>query len=75
MYAVVNTFTNNTVISRHRTLLNACKADAAFQSKVRKNNGSGSYIPTRIMQFDANGELASLRFSEEEDALNYDYSR
>lgn len=45
MFEVYDTF-NNKVISRHRSLVAAVKANESFQAKVSKANGAGSYIPT-----------------------------
>jgi hypothetical protein len=46
-YTLHDTF-NRTLISRHRTLEGAVKADLAHARAVRRHNGPTSYIPTEI---------------------------
>jgi hypothetical protein len=46
MYELIDTF-NNIVISRHRTIKAAAKADNKHDRAVKRNNGPNSYIPTR----------------------------
>lgn len=48
LYVVMDTF-NDKEVSRHRTLAAAVKADDRFRRAVRRANGSGSYIPTAIL--------------------------
>lgn len=50
MYALINTFNGNRVISRHRTIDNAVKADIKFQRAVKRANGRDSYMPTDIVE-------------------------
>lgn len=50
-YRLHDTF-NGTVISNHRTLLNAVKARAAHARAVRRRNGSGSYVTYKITTSD-----------------------
>jgi hypothetical protein len=45
MYKLVDTF-NDVVISRHKTLAAAAKADLRHNRAVKRNNGPSSYIPT-----------------------------
>lgn len=52
MYLLVNTFTNDDVISRHRSLVAAVCADRKLQKQVKKANGSSSYLPTVIRNDD-----------------------
>jgi hypothetical protein len=51
MYQIIDTF-NDTVVSRHRSLEAAVKADDKFRRDVRRANGATSYIPTRILDHD-----------------------
>jgi len=46
-YTLHDTF-NRTLISRHRTLEAAVRADLAHARAVRRHNGPTSYIPTEI---------------------------
>lgn len=46
-YRIYDTF-NNRVISNHRTIEAAVKAESKFSARVKKANGRNSYIPTRI---------------------------
>lgn len=46
-YTLHDTF-NDYLISRHRTLEGAVKADLAHARAVRRANGASSYIPTEI---------------------------
>jgi hypothetical protein len=46
-YTLHDTF-NRTLISRHRTLEGAVKADLFHARAVRRANGASSYIPTEI---------------------------
>lgn len=58
MYALLNSFSNK-IISRHRTVDNAVKADDRLQSAVKRSNGPGSYIPTRLVET-VDGELVPV---------------
>jgi hypothetical protein len=64
MYAVYDTF-NNKIVSRHRTIEAAVKADRRFQNKVQRIHGQSSYIPTTIKKIEGR-ELLDL---EENDHL------
>jgi hypothetical protein len=46
-YTLHDTF-NDYIISRHRSLEGAVKADLAHARAVRRRNGPTSYIPTEI---------------------------
>lgn len=46
-YTLHDTF-NNYLISRHRTLEGAVRADLAHARAVRRHNGPTSYVPTEI---------------------------
>lgn len=48
MYELYDTF-NERVISRHRTIVNAVKADIRFNRRIKKYQGQSSYIPTQIL--------------------------
>ena len=48
MFHLIDTF-NDRLISRHRTLLAAVKADLAYDRAVKRRNGNSSYIPTVIV--------------------------
>ena len=45
MYELYDTF-NKRVVSRHRTLDAAVKADRRLQRAVKRGNGQSSYLPT-----------------------------
>jgi len=47
MFAIFDTF-NEKVISRHRTVREAVKANNKFQAAVKRNNGHSSYIPVEL---------------------------
>lgn len=66
MYALVSPFLNNKVLSRHRSLIAAAKANDKFQRAVKRANGRDSYIPTRVM-LEIRGELASLCITDQEE--------
>lgn len=65
MYQLIDTF-NDRIISRHRTIGAAVKADAKFQRRVKRANGNGSYIPTKVLDADGN-EVDTI--AEQYDAL------
>lgn len=48
MYELYDTF-NDRVISRHRTIKNAVRADIRFNRRIKKYHGQSSYIPTQIL--------------------------
>ena len=55
MFYLINTFMRDdscagATVSRHRTLEAAKQADTVLQRRVRKSNGTNSYIPTRIVE-------------------------
>lgn len=56
MYALVNemnqvgTDSLGTVISRHRTIAAADRADTRLQRAIMRSNGLGSYLPTIIVE-------------------------
>lgn len=56
MYALINTMTAvpgdsiGTVLSTHRTIEAAERADSKLQRLTRKANGSTSYLPTRVVE-------------------------
>jgi len=58
MYAVVNTFaaladeTIGTIISRHRTVSSAARANRRLQTQTKRSNGQTSYLPTTIVRTD-----------------------
>lgn len=53
MFQLINNFVNGSVqdrvISQHRTLVAAMKANQKLQRQIEKSNGKGSYLPTRIL--------------------------
>jgi len=51
MFELYDTF-NDRVISRHRTIVNAVKADIQFNRRIKKYHGQSSYIPTQILDRD-----------------------
>lgn len=60
MFKLIDTF-NNYIISSHRSLGAACKAEKAHSKAVRKANGENSYIPTKIMEI-VNGERKEVDY-------------
>ena len=48
MYTLIDTF-NNTIISRHRTLKAAVKAEFKYSDAVKRSNGLNSYLPMQIL--------------------------
>ena len=50
-YRIVDTF-NDRVVSEHRTLRGAVRADDRFIRAVKRANGRNSYIPTTIQHHD-----------------------
>jgi hypothetical protein len=56
MYHLINTFNNDRLISRHRTLVAAVKASIKHDRAVKKYNGQNSYIPTKIVEVVAGEE-------------------
>lgn len=65
MYTVYDTF-NDRVVSRHRTIRNAEKADRKHQKAIKKYNGQNSYIPTILL--DKNGDRVA--WYDHEDCWN-----
>jgi hypothetical protein len=63
MFALLDTF-NDHVISRHRTIEAAVKADRRHQRSIKRMHGPASYIPTKIMRLEADGALSPV--SDEE---------
>ena len=65
MYTLTDTF-NDRVISRHRTLAAAAKAELKFSRAVRRHSGNTSYIPTALI--DASGsDVCRYEHEEHED--------
>ena len=54
MFKLIDTF-NHRVISKHRSIDAAVKAQAKHSRAVRKANGANSYIPKKIVEV-VNGE-------------------
>ena len=55
IYALVNTMDSTdtvlgSIVSRHRTIDAANKADSIFQRQVKRANGANSYIPTIVVE-------------------------
>lgn len=65
MYALFDTF-NNKVVSRHRTIEAAVKADRRHQRAIKRMHGPASYIPTKIMQINQQGQFEPLPESDVE---------
>lgn len=63
MYALFDTFNKN-IVSRHRTIGTAVKADQKLQSGFR----NGSYLPTTIKRIEG-AELVDLTEYEVEEML------
>lgn len=53
---------NDRNVSSHRTLRAAIEAERKLLCAVRRNNGSGSYLPTQIL---CNGEPLTLEMLDE----------
>lgn len=53
-YRIVDTF-NDRVVSEHRTLRGATRAENRFIRAVKRANGRDSYIPTSIQQRNQSG--------------------
>lgn len=51
MYKLIDTF-NNQLISQHRTIEAAAKAEIKFSRAVKRKNGASSYIPTKCVSPD-----------------------
>jgi len=66
MYAVYDKF-NKVIVSRHRSLQNAVKADMKLQRGIGRLRG-GSYIPTEVMLVTGN-QVQSLSDNETEVCL------
>lgn len=64
MYALYDTFNKN-IVSRHRTIAAAVKANNRLQDSLT----GGSYLPTTVKRIEA-GELVALDDSEQ-DELDY----
>ena len=69
MYELNDTF-NGLLISRHRSLSAAVRADMAHNRAVKKANGQSSYIPTSITM---DGERLSDEANEESMRIAHDY--
>ena len=59
MYVLYDTF-NDRIVSRHRKLVAACKANERFQRQIKKNNGANSYIPVDLRILHKDGRLEKL---------------
>jgi hypothetical protein len=69
MYALVNTMNHDRIVSRHRTVEAAVKANDRLQSLTKKNNGQSSYLPTKIRRID--GDALLPLNDQEQDAADY----
>jgi len=53
MYTLIDTFNNNTILSNHRTLANALKAQQKDAKRLRTRPGSGGcYVTYKIVKSD-----------------------
>jgi len=68
MFVLFDTF-NNQVVSRHRSIEAAEKADVRFQRAIKKANGKSSYIPTQIREETKDG-LQAIREDQQEYAFH-----
>jgi hypothetical protein len=59
MYAIYDTF-NDRIVSRHRTIDAAIKADQRLQRSVKQSNGATSYLPTELRTIDKDGSTQRL---------------
>ena len=56
MYALINTMSQipgdsiGTILSRHRTVEAAERADTTLQRRIKRSNGQNSYLPTTIVE-------------------------
>lgn len=64
-YTLHNTFSDR-IVSKHRSLEAAVKAEHQFLASVRRSNGAGSYIPTAIR---CDGSRLTVEQCEERDAI------
>lgn len=64
MYVVYNKF-NEHVISRHRTIGAAMKAEKSFQRRFAKANPPPAYMPTLVMR-EVNGQQEPITDQEYE---------
>jgi len=71
-YQFVDTF-NNRVISQHRTELGACKASEKFFRTFRRNNSSGSYLPTEIVHVVDGEPVGTILYDVDYDGISSTY--
>jgi hypothetical protein len=67
MYKLTDTF-NDQLISRHRSLAAAVRAQIRHARAVRRNNGASSYIPTVVT---LDGNALSDEMADERARLNH----
>lgn len=68
MFALINN-DGNRIISRHRTVRNAVRADSKLQRLVRKINGQNSYIATGYRRL-VGDELEPLTDDEQDEVVD-----
>jgi hypothetical protein len=65
MYAIYDTF-NNRIVSRHRKIVAAIKADQRLQRSVKRANGATSYLPTELRTIEKDGSTQRLAEDSQE---------
>jgi hypothetical protein len=58
MFCIYDTF-NNKIVSQHRTVVAAIKADQKFKRTINRVHGKNSFIPTELREV-VNGEAVRL---------------
>lgn len=72
MYTLKDTF-NNRVISRHRTIMAAVRADSRLARKIKRLFGNNSYLPTSIL--DNDGRPITTEHPEFDDLAHAQYEQ
>ena len=69
-YIFRDTF-NDCIISNHRTESGAVRSALRWAKQFRKNNCSGSYLPTQLVRIEDGEEVAVLDYQEEANKSGY----
>lgn len=72
--ALINTFHNDRVISRHRTIEAAEAANNRLQRATRKYNGSNCWVPTKI-EVSYRYNMSRWHYGETLEARDFDDAR
>jgi hypothetical protein len=65
MFCIYDTF-NNKIVSQHRTVVAAIKADQKFKRTINRVHGKDSFIPTELREV-VNGE--AVKIAEDSEAM------